>query len=997
MHVAFVSNIEALPNASDPDAAARGLEDWDQSANRLEGDCRTNAIAIATDENFRRILTALFGNSPFLGQCALQQQAFLVSSLQVGPDAAFDKLRGSLTSALNDADWEEAATARLLRQARQRAALLIAVADITGAWPGERAAEAISLFAEDAVDHAVHSLLCTATAAGELTPEDSANPSHGSGLIVLGMGKLGGRELNYSSDIDLIIFFDADRAPYSGSRGVQDFFVRIAKNLGRMIEERTADGYVFRTDLRLRPDPAATAPAVSVAAAESYYASLGQNWERAAMIKARPIAGDIVAGEAFLAAIRPFIWRKHLDFAAIQDIQSIKRQIRSHKGGGSVAARGHNVKLGRGGIREIEFFSQTQQLIWGGRYPELRERRTDATLRSLVTLDRVEEEVANDLIESYWYLRRVEHRLQMTDDRQTHTLPKDADGFAHIAEFLGYASPDAFEVELVAHLSRVTDHCEQLFENASALGAPIPEGGILSFTGTDDNPETLETLARMGFHEATSVSKAIRAWHHGRIRATRSTRARELLTELTPNLLAALARTSNPDQAFARFVGFLSNLPAGVQLFSLFQAAPNMLDLVAEIVGAAPRIADYLSRHARLFDSVLVRDFYNDLPDREVLAAALTRDLSMANDLQDQLEIARDWASDTKFKVSVQQLLGMRTISDAAPTLSDTADVLLDAMLKAVFHEFSIRHGTIPGADLAIIGYGKLGSRLLARGSDLDLVFVYGVRDPAIESDGGRPLAATVYFARLCQRLITALSVQTGAGLLYEVDVRLRPMGNDGPIASEASAFARYYRDDAWTWELMALTRARVVTGPQYLSDEITAAINDSLRRPRDPVALARDVVDMRRRIAKEHGTDDPFAIKHVRGGLIDIEFITQYLQLRHAAMTPEILLPNTLAALEALIKSNILDVGRGEVLIDAATLYYNIQAILRLSLAGPFDEDAVPEGLRRALCRAGNAADFSALKARLLELQVRVQNYFQDIVENPGTDAVPAGDTKQE
>ena len=985
MHVALVSNIEALPKASDPRAAARGLEDWQEGVVRLEGDCRTAAVAIANDEDGIRILTALFGNSSFLGHCALQQQSFLVECLQVGPDAAFDKLRRSLAEDLTQAAWQDAAAKRLLRQARQRVALLIAVADITGAWTGEKVTEAISQFAQEAVAHAIDSLLHGAVATGDLTPEDPGDPCRGSGLIVLGMGKLGARELNYSSDIDLIIFFDADLTPYAGSRGIQDFFIRIAKGLGRLMEERTADGYVFRTDLRLRPDPAATAPAVSVAAAESYYASLGQNWERAAMIKARPIAGDIAAGEAFLAAIRPFVWRKHLDFAAIQDIQSIKRQIRSHTGGGSVAARGHNVKLGRGGIREIELFAQTQQLIWGGRYPELRERRTDATLSALRALDRIEVDVETDLIESYWFLRRVEHRLQMTDDRQTHTVPKDDEGFAHIAIFLGYASPAAFETALVAHLRRVTDHCAQLFENTPALGAPIPEGGILAFTGTDDNPETLETLERMGFGEATSVSKTIRGWHHGRIRAARSTRARELLTELTPTLLAALARTANPDQAFARFAGFLANLPAGVQLFLLFQAAPNMLDLVAEIVGAAPRIADYLSRHARLFDAVLARDFYDDLPDRHTLAAALDRELAMANDLQDQLEIARDWASDAKFRVSIQQLLGKRDISDTAPALSDIADVLLDAMLMAVSREFAIRHGTIPGADIAIIGFGKLGSRALARGSDLDLVFVYRAADPHLESDGERPLAATVYYARLCQRLITAITMQTGAGLLYEVDVRLRPMGNDGPIASEAAAFERYYRNDAWTWELMALTRARVVTAPPALAEQIETTIAESLCRERDPAALAHDISDMRRRIAKELGTDDPFAIKHVRGGLIDVEFITQYLQLRDAARAPAIVATSTLASLEALIEAGSLAIGPGEDLIDAAGLYYNVQAMLRLSLAGPFDEDTAPEGLRRALCRVGNAADFSALKARLMDLQARIRHHFETIVEASG------------
>jgi len=987
MHEALVCNISALPRASDPDAAERGLEDWRRVAQKLASPLDERAAALADDANGRRLLSALFGNSPFLTQCALQQAACLLDVVQVGPDAAFDKLFVDLVGELKDAADREADVTRILRRARQRNALLVAVADIAGAWDGTRVTGALSQFAETAVSHAVDHLLRQGASAGDLDLADPEAPGTGSGWIVLGMGKLGGRELNYSSDIDLIVLYDRDHTPYCGSRDCQDFFVRLTQRLARLLEDRTGDGYVFRTDLRLRPDPAATPPAVSVLAAESYYASLGQNWERAAMIKARPIAGDIAAGDAFLHAIRPFIWRKHLDFAAIQDIHSIKRQIRSHRGGGNIAVLGHNIKLGRGGIREIEFFAQTQQLIWGGRYQSLRGRRTEEAIKALRELERISAEAETDLIEAYWFLRRVEHRLQMVNDAQVHSVPQDDEGVARLAVFLGYPDAATFARVLTDYLTRVSDHSDSLFEDAPGLGAPTPQGGNLSFTSADDDPGTLETLEEMGFRQARTVSQSIRAWHHGRLRATRSTRARQLLTELTPTLLTALGQTANPDQAFARFDAFLGNLPAGVPLFSLFQAAPKLLDLIAEIVGSTPRIADYLSRHAELLDAVLAQGFYDALPPKDQLRETLAHELTDANDLQDRLEIARKWGADAKFQVSVQRLLGIRGFPEAARALTDIADVLIEAMLDVVTDEFALRHGRFAEGGLAVLGLGKLGGRLLARGSDLDLVFVYQAPGPNAVSDGDRPLSPPVYYARLCQRLITALTVQTGSGLLYEVDMRLRPMGADGPLATEIAAFERYYREDAWTWELMALTRSRPVTGPDDLVARIEMVVADKLRQQRDPTRLAVEVRDMRERMAKEHRTNDPFAIKHVRGGLVDIEFIVQYLQLRDAAEKPEVLCTGTLDALAALARAGSIDAGHSECLISAADLFYNIQAMRRLSLSGDFDENSAPEGLRRALCRAAALPDFRTLKATLVDMQARVHKCFVDLIGSAARD----------
>ncbi len=966
----FLAEVDDLPDAGDADAAARGLDHW-----------RAAAGAAPSDPE-RAVLRALCGNAPFLAQCAAQQPEVLKALFHLGPNRVLANTLDDMHAAVAASEGSDPTVWRLLRRARQRTALIVATADIAGLWDDRQVTAALSRFAEAAITLAVDHLLRQAAGAGELTLQNRTAPGVNSGLVVLAMGKLGGCELNYSSDVDLILFYDAETAPLTRRNAARKVFVKLAQRLARMLEERTGDGYVFRTDFRLRPDPAATPPAVSVTAAETYYESLGQNWERAAIIKARPIAGDLAAGDRFLRNIRPFVWRRHLDFAAIRDIQSIKRQIRSHNGGGEITIPGHDVKLGRGGIREIEFFAQTQQLIWGGRDPRLRERSTESALKALAAAGHASAETVAALIDSYWYLRHVEHRLQMVGDRQTHRLPDDPDGLARIATFLGHDDPAALTERLHRHLQRTATHCEALFQDSAPLGARLPGGGNLVFTSADSDPGTIATLTRMGFSEPETVSNTIRAWHHGRMPATRSVRARELLTELVPALLSALADTANPDQAFVRFDAFLHRLPAGVQLFSLFNARPQLLTLIAEIVGSAPRIAHHLSAHASVLDSVLTQGFFNDLPGAAACRRDLARALDSADDFQERIETARRWAADAKFRVSVQQLLGTRDATEAGAALSDIADTLLAAMLDAASREFAARHGRFgPSTGLAILGFGKLGSRILSRGSDLDLVFLYDSPGATALSDGARGLNPPAWYARLGQRLITAMSAPTGAGRLFSIDMRLRPMGDDGPLASDISGYERYFRENAWTWELMALTRARIVCAPPKLAPRIDALIRAILTRPRDPDKLVRDVVDMRRRIETEHRTRDPFAIKHVRGGLIDVEFIAQTLQLREAAQRPEVLRTGAVDALHALGAAGILSSAQTDTLTAAADLYYNVQAVRRLSLSGPLDEDTAPEGLRRVLARAGGVDSFSALKQRLAETQAEIHQLFNELV----------------
>jgi glutamate-ammonia-ligase adenylyltransferase len=479
------------------------------------------------------------------------------------------------------------------------------------------------------------------------------------------------------------------------------------------------------------------------------------------------------------------------------------------------------------------------------------------------------------------------------------------------------------------------------------------------------------------------VAATIRSWHHGRFRAMRSARARELLTELVPTILQSLAHGADPDGALLRFNEFLGALPAGVQLFSLFHANPGLLDLVAVVMGNAPRLAEWLSRHPILLDAVLSQGFFDPLPARERLSADLDRVLDQARDFQDTLELVRRWNNDRTFQVGTQLLRGRATPDSAGATISDLAETCLTALLPRVEREFAEAHGRIPSGGMAVVALGKLGGREMTIGSDLDLMFIYDSAGSET-SDGPRSLTPPHYFARLSQRFINAVTAPTGEGKLYEVDMRLRPSGQKGPIATPLDGFIQYQRQDAWTWEHMALTRARVICGPGDLAARIASAVRDALALKRDPDKLRADVADMRSRMAREHRSDDVWEVKHFRGGLVDVEFITQYLQLRHAHDHPEILSTNTTEALGRVARAGLLDGERCADLIAAVRLWRNVQGLLRLSLTSKFDDATAPTGLRQVLAEAADVKNFDDLKAKMESAAATVRRHFADLVGEP-------------
>jgi glutamate-ammonia-ligase adenylyltransferase len=960
-----------LPRPHDQERQAVAWARWTDKAQR------------PSDPSEVALLDALFGNSPYLTETALQNPVFVTDLWRLGPETILDDLSSELRAAQNSArdGMLPEAIATTLRRLKRHVALAVAVADIAEVWPLEKITGALSDFASGCLDALTDSILLQLSRDARI---DLGGNPEAAALTVLGMGKLGAGELNYSSDIDLILLYDRDAPAIAGNDQMPRHFVRCARLLVQLLSETSADGYIFRTDLRLRPDPGSTPLAMSVQAAELYYESVGQNWERAAMIKAHPVAGNRPVGEAFLADMRPYIWRKHLDFAAIHDIHSIKRQIDAHRGGGTVKVFGHNVKLGRGGIREIEFFAQTQQLIFGGRDPSLRLRGTCETIRALSATGHVTPTAADELIEAYGFLRRVEHRLQMVDDRQTHSLPADETGVAAIATFLGYPDSASFQQALLDRLRCVEGHYAKLFEEAPSLAGP---GGNLVFTGTDDDPGTLESLSTMGFRDASAAAGIVRRWHHGRYRATATARARELLTELMPGLLKALGSTAAPDQALLNFDLFLANLPAGVQLFSLFKANPALLELLATIMGSAPGLAAHLARRTLLLDSVLSPDFYRPLPSAREMTAELASVLAHVDHEQDILDLARRWANDRRFQIGVQQLKHIVRPAEAGLAYSDVAAATISALCDRVEQRFADIHGGFRGQRLAVMGLGKLGSREMSATSDLDLIFVYDIPSDLEASDGARPLSPIQYYTRLSQKIVTALTAHTNEGALYEVDMRLRPSGRSGPLANSLEGFETYHAQSAWTWEHMALTRARVIHGPAALVDRLTDIVKTALCRPRDPVALVRDVADMRDRIAQHAPAKSAWDFKHLPGGLFDIDFVAQYLALLHAAARPDLLAPHPAEMLRRMAEAGLIERTDAERLQATRTLLSDVQSLLRLTLNGDesaFDETSAPEGQRRLIAATEDAVDLASLKARIATEAAAARAIYERIIEAP-------------
>lgn len=834
------------------------------------------------------------------------------------------------------AGFDEADAGTALRREKRALATVLAIGDLAGAFDLEKIMRELSLFA----DRALHAAICQAI-------ERRVPGAEAQGMIGLALGKHGAGELNYSSDIDPILLYDPARLPRRERDEPGEAAQRYAREIVRLLSEVTAEGYVFRVDLRLRPASEVSPLAIPLDGAISHYESSALAWERAAFIRARACAGDIAAGEEFLEHIRPFIWRRSLDFGAIDEVRRLTHRIRDKQTGPRRPATGYNVKLGRGGIREIEFFAQTHQLIHGGRDPSLRERRTRAALDALASTGRIGADDALQLGQSYDGLRRIEHRLQMVADQQMHTLPA-GEALDNAARLDGYADGEAW-LEHIHTLTRPV---------AARYDALLAEDEV---SVPEDTPH-VTSQAPAAPATDPALAERIGQWTDGRYQPLRSAAAIAAFDSIKPTLLHSLSESADTEHTTARWETMLSRTSSAINLFRLLEARPGLFQLLADCLTLAPPLADAIARRPELLDTLIDRSAL-DLPgDREALEAAMRRS-ERGDTYEDRLDRIRIVTGETRFALGVQLIESAQDPLDVAAALSRTAEAALAVAAQAATGEFAERHGHITGGEIVVLGLGRLGGGALTHASDLDIIFVF-TGDHATESDGAKPLGATLYFNRLAQRISAALSVPTAEGALYEVDTRLRPQGAQGPLAVNLDSFARYQKDDAWTWEHMALTRARVLTGSILARKHVEAVLRDSLQRRRDPETLLTDVLQMRAEMAAHKPAKGPLDAKLLRGGLVDLEFVVHFYQLRDGAG----LVPDLRAALDKL--------GLADDLLPAHDLMTRLLVGTRLlapDLTVPDDTAAT------ILARLCQCETFDALTGELRDARAAVARQWQD------------------
>lgn len=813
----------------------------------------------AAHQNLAATLNSCARHAPFLRDLLCKHHAFIA-------DVAREPVQSviaSILSALDTPSNTQLALRQTLRQTRQKLMLYLALADCGNIISLFTLTRALSDLADRALNAALTFELAQLAQRGDFDTEHMTPET--CGLAILGLGKLGGYELNYSSDIDLMVYFEPDRFGYRGRKDVKEAAVQLSRTVCGHLSAKTSGGFVFRVDLRLRPDPGSTPIAISLDAAEAYYQSAGLTWERAALIKARHSAGDPTISSDFLERVRPFVWRKHLDFAAIDDVHAMKNRVHEHHGH-DIADKpgpGYDVKLGRGGIREIEFFAQIHQLIAGGKRPDLQASGTCDVLRALTAEGDIPPWASATLIEAYDVLRATEHRLQMIADAQTHSLPEGADLAAHHAHLSGYDTPEQLYAELNVH----TAHVRTLF--ADLLADP------------DETPLDIPEV----YAKDSSLQDKLKRWRSKQYRALKSERSLQLLESVLPDILAAFAETPSPDETLNAFDTFIGQLPAGVQIFSLLSANRSIIALLASVMGQSLELRNQVARRPSLFDGLLSGDLQTVLMTQTALREDLDTALTRARGFEGVLDIIRIWNGELRFKTGVQLLEGVITPTQTAQAYTDIAEVCVSALYERVTAEFEAAHGVMPGGAFVVVALGSFGARELVTSSDLDLTFVYDVASKDAGSNGAKPLKARDYYTRLSQRVITAITSMTGEGRLYEVDMRLRPSGRSGIIAVSLDAFSSYHQDKAWLWERMSLTKARPVAGHASLIDKFRDCRKTVLSSTVPAEEVRAAVWDMRARLRSAEKTPPSlWSLKTGDGGLTDADFLVEGLILENSA-----------------------------------------------------------------------------------------------------------------
>ena len=845
-------------------------------------------------EKLRNFFASVASCSPYLYSQILKEKSWLVNA--VG-DKDFNIL--SLLEALDSETYD--ALYFKLRVAKRRAALWIALNDLADTWSLEEVTKNLSEFADKAINLSWRASFLKELKKGKFPKQYDGDPNK-VGFFILAMGKLGAFELNYSSDIDLICFFDEEVFHPDEFQDVRRIFINATKNMYRILNENGKDGYVFRTDLRLRPDPSVTPVCMGVDAAERYYASLGRTWERAAFIKARVCAGDHSAGINFLKNMEPFVWRKYLDYAAISDAHDIRLRIRDHykTKKGDITLPKHNMKLGRGGIRDIEFFTQTHQIIFGGRDKGLRSKATVTSLQAIADKKWLPKVLVKDLIENYRFHRTIEHRLQMVNDAQTHELPNSDQGFARLACLMG-AEKDDLQKELVDRLSKT---------NCAIAGFFEPQN-------TDQNIQSPSF--------SKEFKDQVKKWES--FPALRTTRAISIFERIKPVMLEKINSTARPQETLKAFGNFLSKLPAGIQIFSLFENNKQILDLLIDILGTSGALSEYLVKNTDVLDSVIASEFWEVWPSRKFLSSELEVILKGEVDYEAKLNLARRWCKEWQFRIGVHYLRSQISAISAGSQYADLAEITLSIVWKEVLFEFAKKFGPEPGNGAAVISMGSLGSGVLHANSDLDLIIIYDA-DGNDQSEGDRSLSSRQYYSRLTKAFITAISAPMSEGRLYEIDMRLRPSGFQGPVATSWSSYQNYQKNEAWVWEHLALTRARAVAGKVFLLNEFENFRN-SILKSYHRENIFNELVSMRARIFQAKSLN-PWDAKIGPGRLQDIDLLSQAGCLVNRSVSR-----STAAGLEALFSEKFISEEDFFEIKAAATQLWSWQIGLNILFKG--------------------------------------------------------------
>lgn len=952
----------AWPTPGNPDRAAVGLRKWSDAARALSrGPDRDFAEHLSTSDAGAAMLRCICGASPFLERCAIADQGFVRDLWERGPDRCVEETVAQLHAL--PIDLPERDVGLNLRQARRRVALAVALADIAGIWSLRDVTGALSEFARAACSAALRTQLAKLAAEGAITVGREAY-ERDSGLIAIGMGKLGGNELNYSSDVDLILLYDPDVAPLTSRHSAPAHFMRLARWFIDLLAAPTIQGRVFPVDLRLRPDPVSMPLVISTKAALEYYAKRGQTWERAALIKARPVAGDLAAGERFLQQLESFVWRDNLDFATVQELHETKRRIDAQHRGGQIGETGQNLKLGRGGIREIEFFAQAHQLVWGGTDHSLRTVGTCESLAALAAANRIPDSANEKLSASYEYLRRVEHRIQMVGDRQTHSLPKNEAEYETLAKFLGYANGQAFHEALVGHLRNVEDQYESFFE----LPHEMTVASASSSLSGRSSEETTTRLARMGYRDPKAAFAIVERWRTGRHTIARDSRAMELFQSLIPSLVIAQCGTEDPDLALRRFDALIDRFPDAHGMLTLFQANLHVLETVAETMVAAPAIGELLTATPTLLESLLDPETDSSPPDRGALQASLATALNGATDFDERVREISDWALAARFKVGSRVLFHALDPLDASALFADIADCTIEALARNAGNQVSLSSLPLAGTGVAILATGHYGSRGLNLGSGVEIA-VYDTADgQALETTGE---AASDYAQRIESLVLTGLRGRPGWRKIYSCPGRAS--------AASFEALRAGLNEGSWSGTLPGWPRLVCCIGDG--TEQVLQSMSAALALRRAPSTLRTQAAAALEQLhGASLGSHSQAAAEH-SGTLAELAILTHYLRLKHAPEHASVPLAASAGELlAALGAAGVIPAEQATMLADAWRLFTRIRTLQGL-LDEDMRDDTVPERLRPSFAEAAGVDDYSEVGGRLDSASATVQAALRELL----------------